>query len=223
MILEEKKQYGSVCLLNIECMEPWDWNEGDATHVRVCLPTARENQRIMRERGFEFADRTLGVSINLHRSRLDFKAMVRLKPELVRGKKEEILEIAKTSFPTDRRFQVAPDYDERLSQEVLAGWIEELEESYVCLYKGQVIGFLALKDCADGRSFVHLAAVKEQYRMTGAALSLYANAADMCKMRGQTYLDGRISSTNTAVMNLYARLGAAFLDPMDVFLKEVVK
>ena len=120
MILEEKKRYGSVCLLNIECTEPWEWDEGDATHVRVCLPAARENQRIMRDRGFEFADRTLGVSLNLRRSCLDFKAMVRLKPELVRGKKEEILEIAKASFPTDRRFQVAPDYDERLSQEILA-------------------------------------------------------------------------------------------------------
>ena len=78
-----------------------------------------------------------------------------------------------------------------------------------------------LKDLPDNHSFIHLAAVKQKYRLTGAALSLYANAAEECKKQKKFFLDGRISSTNTAVMNLYASLGAVFFDPMDIFLKEV--
>lgn len=71
------------------------------------------------------------------------------------------------------------------------------------------------------RRFVHLAAVLERYRASGAALSLYAAAARDCKSQGVRFLEGRISTANPAVMNLYAFLGAKFSQPVDVYLKEV--
>ena len=221
MRIERRNAFKDVRLLNIECDEPYDWDESGVSYIRVCLPVSLENQQAMREKGFVFADRTLGVSINLRRSNLDYKSMIRIKPELICNKKDEILQIAKESFPVDRRFQVALNYNDRIKDSVITGWVEELEEYYACSYKGQIIGFLALKDIGEGKAFVHLAAVMEKYRMTGAALSLYANAADICKSRGYSSLDGRISSFNVSVMNLYAALGAVFQAPMDVFLKEV--
>ena len=68
---------------------------------------------------------------------------------------------------------------------------------------------------------MHLAAVLERYRASGAAMSLYAAAARDCRSRGIRFLDGRVSTANPSVINLYAYLGAKFSDPMDVYLKEV--
>ena len=50
-------------------------------------------------------------------------------------------------------------------------------------------------------------------------MSLYARAVEIAKEKGYKKLDGRISSQNTAVMNLYAYLGASFSDPEDIFIK----
>ena len=68
--------------------------------------------------------------------------------------------------------------------------------------------------------FVHLAAVEEKYRMTGAAMALYANACKIAKERGYKKLEGRVSTQNTAVMNVYAAFGATFSEPQDIFIKE---
>lgn len=221
MQIEHRKSYGPIRLLDIECDEPYQWEEKRGTYIRVSLPFSIENQKKMSDKGFQFADRTIGVSINLRKTHLDYQSMIRIQPEFIQDNRSEILEIAKESFLTDRRFQLSWEYNNQIAERVLAGWIEELEEYYVCFYKGRIIGFLVLKDLPDNHSFIHLAAVKQKYRLTGAALSLYANAAEECKKQKKFFLDGRISSTNTAVMNLYASLGAVFFDPMDIFLKEV--
>ena len=68
---------------------------------------------------------------------------------------------------------------------------------------------------------VHLAAVEAKYRVTGAAMGLYAKAIEVVRERGFKTLEGRISSFNTPVMNLYATFGAQFSEPQDVFLKDL--
>ena len=50
-------------------------------------------------------------------------------------------------------------------------------------------------------------------------MGLYARAIQVARERGYRSLEGRISSLNTAVMNVYASFGAVFSDPEDVFLK----
>ena len=67
----------------------------------------------------------------------------------------------------------------------------------------------------------HLVAVEEKYRLTGAALGLYAKGIEVARERGYQKLVGRISSQNVAVMNVYAMFGAQFSEPQDVFLKEL--
>lgn len=217
---EERKQYGPIRLLNIECEQPYDWEICDATHLRVCLPAGYQNEREMLDQGFFFADRVINASINLMRSNIDYKSMVRIQPQISLDKREEVLTIAQQSFPTDRRFHLSYEPDRSISDLVLTQWVGELSEYYLCEYKGAVIGFLALTGDEQQR-FVHLAAVQERYRTSGAGLSLYAAAAQDCKKMGIRFLNGCISTTNTAVMNLYAHLGASFSNPRDIYLKEV--
>ena len=52
-------------------------------------------------------------------------------------------------------------------------------------------------------------------------MSLYAEAVKIAKDRGYKKLAGRISSKNTAVMNLYSYFGAHFENPLDIYIKEV--
>lgn len=217
---EERVQYQDIRLLSIECDQPYDWDERDATHLRVCMPVSYENSREMLCRGFYLADRTLDVSINLTRSKLDFASMVRIEPIITLQRRSEVREIAQQSFPTDRRFHLSYAPDRAVSDKVLAGWVEGLSEYYLCEHKGTAIGFLALTG-DERQKFVHLAAVLERYRTSGAALSLYAAAARDCKEAGVHFLNGRISSTNTAVINLYSCLGASFFNPCEIYLKEV--
>lgn len=222
MSFEERKEYGEdIRLLNIEAEKPFDWGAGDATHIRVSLPASAENMLKMQQRGFFHADRMLDVSINLVRSKLDFKSMIRIAPRITSECRENVLSIAQNSFSADRRFNIGAMPNREISDKVIAGWISELSEYYLCEYKEEPIGFLALKQQDDKKAFIHLAAVLERYRASGAALSLYAAAANDCRERGFSQLNGRISSANTPVMNLYAFLGATFSNPTDVYLKEV--
>ena len=103
---------------------------------------------------------------------------------------------------------------------VLREWVDKLGSAFVCLFREKPAGFMALRECGDAL-FVHLAAVEEKFRMSGAAMALYAKACKEAGARGFRRLEGRISSCNTAVMNIYAAFGAVFTEPYDVFLKEV--
>ena len=219
--MRELRVYGNIKLLDIHASVIENWEEEDATNVRVWLPSKPEYVVEMQKRGFCFADRTLGVSINLVRSSLDYKKFVRLQIVDTDEYKKDILEIAKTEFTYDRRFHITQRCNASIAALVLEEWINEISSSLVCVYKNIPIGFLVLEQAAADSMFVHLAAVKREYRLSGAAISLYAHAAFLAQQRGFRKLEGRVSSMNPPVMNLYACLGASFGEPVDVYLKEV--
>ena len=188
--------------------------------TKICkMPANADNEINMQKDGYFFADRTLHASINLSRFTIDTKKLIRLNIVSTKEHKEEIFEVARKSFPYDRRFHLAPETDNKAAEIEIKKWVENLDDVLVCFYKDSVIGFLALKETDAETLFVHLAAVDEKYRLTGAAMSLYARAVEIAKEKGYKKLDGRISSQNTAVMNLYAYLGASFSDPEDIFIK----
>ena len=188
--------------------------------TKICnIPSNADNEINMQKDGYFFADRTLHASINLSRFTIDTKKLIRLNIVSTKEHKEEIFEVARKSFPYDRRFHLAPETDNKAAEIEIKKWVENLDDVLVCFYKDSVIGFLALKETDSETLFVHLAAVDEKYRLTGAAMSLYARAVEIAKEKGYKKLDGRISSQNTAVMNLYAYLGASFSDPEDIFIK----
>ncbi|MEA5136741.1 MAG: GNAT family N-acetyltransferase [Candidatus Fimivivens sp.] len=218
--IERFKSYSGIRLMDIECDKPYIWNATNATNVRVVMPSSNENMCAMIEKGFYPADRVLDVTINLSRSKLDFGKMIRTEPIIINNRRDEIFDIAKESFPFDRRFHLEVKYNNAVAEKVIRGWVDDLEEYYVCMHQDQCMGFLSLTKMEDA-AFVHLAAVRQKYRLSGAALSLYAAAARDCKKLGINMLNGRISTLNTAVINLYSFLGGNFSNPMDVFLKEM--
>ena len=194
----------------------------DADIIKIVLPSSVENENKMKEIGFLFADRTLGVSIQLSKTELNFDKLIRLPIEETDGYKTEIEEIALKSFPYDRRFHLKLNYDdEELFKLIIKEWVNDLDNVLVAKYQSTVVGFLSLKETDSDTLFVHFAAVDEKYRLTGAAMSLYAEAVKIAKDRGYKKLAGRISSKNTAVMNLYSYFGAHFENPLDIYIKEV--
>lgn len=215
------RDFGGVRLLDIEAVAPEEWDLSGVTHVRVSLPAGRRAQAVMEARGFIFGDRTLDVEIRPQKTKIDYGRLVRIKPETARDQHSEILDLALSAFPYDRRFHVEPDYDSRLAAEMLQRWVAELDEVMICRLKGEVAGFLALRDAGEKKISVHLAAVAEKYRVAGIALSLYAGAVDWAITRGYEAIEGRISSLNMPVMNLYAFLGASFANPRDIYLKKI--
>ncbi len=189
---------------------------------RVELPYSPQNYVQMANKGYLYVERTLGVTINLKKNDIDFSKMVRFDIRPLEGGKESILDIALNSFPFDRRFHVRPLPDDAVAGAIICKWVDELSEIYVCIHKDDVVGFLDLEPYGDNGCFIHLAAVKERYRAAGAAVSLYAFAVTKAKEKGCEKLCGRISSGNTAVMNLYARLGGVFSDPVDIFVRNEI-
>lgn len=224
-----RRTFGPHGLLEIEADGPGEWEAPGADYLRVSLPAGRAGQAAMEKRGFTWGDRTLGVTIRPRQTKIDYGKLVRLQPEVVPNLaqappelRSEILALAQSSFPTDRRFHLAPDYDQDLADLVIKSWVEELSGPVlVARVKGEVAGFLALKLVLERPSAVeiHLAAVGEKYRLAGVALSMYGAAVAWASAQGYESVTGRISSLNMPVMNLYSYLGATFEGPLDVYLK----
>lgn len=187
----------------------------------IVAPTDAANEIRMQRNGFFFADRTVKTTIGLSKIAVDLDRFIRLPIIETTDFKDDVLRIAVASFAYDRRFHVLPDCSTDVSSVVLKKWVEELDTVFVALFKERPVGFLALKETAPDTVFVHLAAVEEKYRMTGAAMALYADACKIAKERGYKKLEGRVSTQNTAVMNVYTAFGATFSDPQDIFIKEV--
>jgi GNAT superfamily N-acetyltransferase len=220
-VISEVKQYGEMILLDIRDTQPDDWALCGVTNIRVGLPSSPEHENIMRNKGFIWADRTIGTSISIPRCSLDLNRLVRMEIEETSDYKDEILRIAASEFIYDRRFHICPECDMSVARSVLKEWVEVMDKCLVCMYKNAPVGFLALKEIAPDALFIHLAAVMEKYRTAGVAMSLYAKALQLANDRGYKKLNGRISTLNVSVMNLYAYLGANFSEPEDIYLKEL--
>ena len=205
--------YGGITVANEE-------TDANATVCRVVESADADNEIARQRNGFFFADRTMKTTISLSKIAVDLDRFIRLPIIETAEYKDDVLRIAVASFGYDRRFHVLPDCSTDVSGVVLKQWVKELDTVFVALFKEQPVGFLALKETAPDTVFVHLAAVEEKYRMTGAAMALYANACKIAKERGYKKLEGRVSTQNAAVMNVYAAFGATFSDPQDIFIKE---
>ena len=205
-------------LIEADSYEEVPTPEGNA-YYRVELPNNPNNITEMSKKGYVFADRTLGVTINLKKSDMDYQKLIRFDIRRTEDNREEVLNIALNSFPSDRRFHICPVPDNTVAELIIRRWVNELSEIYVCIHKEEVVGFLDLESFGEKDCFIHLAAVQERYRAAGAAVSLYAYAILAAKEKGFEKIHGRISSSNTAVMNLYARLGGAFASPIEVFVR----
>lgn len=213
--------YDGLRLCNIRTDEALDFDVDDADYIRIMTPATQNMQFFFEKQGYFHAERMLKATINLQKTSEDIKKKIRLEIKKTREYKEEIKKIARKSFPTDRRFHVGTACNPQIAEKILNGWIDQIEEFHVCIFHDTVVGFAALRERESGIYEIHLAAVDEDYRMSGAAVSLYASLVWECKHLGGRQLYGWISSANMPVLNLYCSLGAVFSNPSDIFLKEI--
>ena len=169
--------YGSIVIANEETAE-------NASVLRIVTPADPDNEVRMQRNGFFFVDRTVKTTISLAKTAIDLDKFIRLPIIETVQYKDDIFRIAVKSFCYVRRFHVLPDCDTTVSSVILKRWVDELDSVFVALFKNCPIGFLALKESDENTLFVHLAAVEEKYRITGAAMALYANACKIAKKRG---------------------------------------
>ncbi len=195
-------------------------NEENYDIIKLLIPSENCDIKTLEENDYTFADRTVETSISLLKCE-NFDKNIRLPIIETEEYKSKLVEIAQKSFPYDRRFHLKKSYDKDFADIVIQSWVEESDKNLVCLYKEMPIGFLSLKKIDEKTNFVHLAAVDEKYRMTGAAMALYSKAIQISKEKGFSSLNGRISSKNMAVMNLYSYFDAKFSEPIDIYIKEV--
>ena len=173
----------------------------------------------LHNKGYVFVDRTIKATIPL-KDTTNFQKLCRLEIEESTSN-ERIHEIAEKSFVNDARFfsTFPPKFDEKLFDD----YFSEMESCYICRVKNEIAGFMEIVVDSSNKSgegaVVRLAAVDERYRLSGAAVSLYAGAADLWRQKNFRRLEGRVSCRNMPVVNLYASFGATFSCPLDIYIR----
>jgi len=127
---------------------------------------------------------------------------------------EPLLEICHGAFSHGRfhrdfnlsRAQADQRYDNWLVQLYGAG------KAHGLLYRGKLAGFIA----ADGNRLV-LHALAESLRGRGLAKYLWTPLCKTLFEAGHAEVTSSVSASNLAVVNLYARLGFNFRNPVDIY------
>lgn len=191
-------------------------------YARLSVPAGMYRYELMTD-GYIMVDRTIEVKVPIARSKIEFQKFCRMNVNLTDADSKAIYQVAQKSFHEDCRFQVTLSEErENLAAQILNVWLEEQKQVFQCKYKEQVVGFADVRylDEYKGQPFIYLAAVDEKYRVSGAAMSLYASVFEYYKKLDTKFVYGRISSRNMAVMNLYATFGAQFAQPYDIYIKK---
>ncbi len=213
-----------VLAINEEIMSIRKSDEADI--IRVEVAANAENEYFMQKNNFYFADRTIKTSLSLSKLPKNIEKMQRVEIIEAHTNREKIKTIAYNSFHTDRRFHLLEKCDNDFAEIRISQYIDDLfalDKSkikiYQAIFEDNSIGFLALKEISEENVCIYLAAVEEKFRLLGTAQALYAKAIIEASKKYKI-IEGRISSNNMPVMNLYASFGAKFSSPQNVFLKE---
>ena len=211
-----KYQMAAKELHNIE-----EWMAFQVKPFKVVVDSdAKEIAELLRNEGYFMVDRTIKAAISVKKDR-DFSRLCRIPLERIDKLEKRIYEIAKQAFLPDSRFFDRTNTSDDEKRGSICAFVDEMKSVYICRFRGEIAGFLeVLPDVENqNQAFIRLAAVDEKYRVAGVAASLYAGAVEKCREQGIKKLWGRISSRNMSVMNLYASLGAAFSQPLDVYVR----
>ena len=211
-----KYQMAAKELHNIE-----EWMAFQVKPSKVVVDSdAKEIAELLRNEGYFMVDRTIKAAISVKKDR-DFSRLCRIPLERIDKLEKRIYEIAKQAFLPDSRFFDRTNTSDDEKRGSICAFVDEMKSVYICRFRGEIAGFLeVLPDVENqNQAFIRLAAVDEKYRVAGVAASLYAGAVEKCREKGIKKIWGRISSRNMSVMNLYASLGAAFSQPLDVYVR----
>lgn len=130
--------------------------------------------------------------------------------------KQIIEEISKNSF-IDDRFHVDPNCPYEIANQRFVNWVRDLYSDrevvfYTLSHKINPIGFMARK----GFKLI-LAGFSKRYRNSGLGDFLWLSVMQDMLNQGLGKASTLISSNNTPVLNLYARLGFQFKHPEATF------
>lgn len=192
-------------------------------YTRIVLSNSNlMNNYKMSAAGYIMIDRMLTVSISLQKLQ-NINRMIRLpviKTDVFNN--EEISSIAYSNFKNDSRFIITLDaFKEDVYKQILDDYLNTASDTFICEYKDKIIGFakVTFPNEYGNSPFFHLVAVNEEYRLTGAAVSLYSQICKYYCEHGFSKIYGCISTKNINVINLYAKLGGVFTEPQDIYVK----
>lgn len=132
---------------------------------------------------------------------------------------EHALEIFHGSF-THGRFHRDFNLPKAAADLRYDNWLKQLMEAqqvYGLYWQGALAGFIGY----DGNNLV-LHAVAEKYRGKGLSKYWWSEVCTKLFENGHDEVKSSISSTNLAVLNLYASLGFSFSSPQDVYHRLVL-
>jgi GNAT superfamily N-acetyltransferase len=135
-----------------------------------------------------------------------------------------LTELARSAFLTDR-LHVDPHLPKSKADERFARWVRRGfdEGDTVFVYedapRGRTIGFFQVRAIGPDHLGVDLslAAVDLRYQKSGFGLLMYQAVLEECRSRGYRRAETHITVNNMDVLNLFARLGFLFRDPVVTF------
>jgi ribosomal protein S18 acetylase RimI-like enzyme len=127
---------------------------------------------------------------------------------------EELAEIVPGTF-SHGRYHRDFNIDSKLADKRYENWLRQLHESnalFALMFEDKVAGFLGYM----GNNMA-LHAIGAGFRGKGLAKYLWSVACKEMFEMGHEEITSSVSTSNTAIMNLYSSLGFIFRDPIDIY------
>lgn len=201
-----------------------DISENNGNYI-IATSDPDDTQRIkeLSRHGFIFLDRTLLETIETRKLNDRLLRMIRYDVSEDDTFTDDVFDLAKRTFEKDRRFHLKPDYDKNDAAHLIDRYIKyfETQESilFKCKYKEQLAGFIIISNLGSSSCENVLGAVAPEFQSRGAAVSLYVYMVKALREKGFEQITGRISTKNSASLNLHILLGATFSKPLDTYIK----
>lgn len=139
--------------------------------------------------GFVFHERFIEMKFNIKRAlqQLPIESASKVTVQERHGFTEEMLALARKAYGTERRFHLAPDFDDALAAKVIAATASQYEAQgarvFTATHAGDLLGFCTFLPCGnDYYNAMGLTAPGIKGKM--AALPLYTGATRMLEMGG---------------------------------------
>ncbi len=194
-----------------------DWADGAAAGFMACRLDHRalRGSMALESIGFRYVETILRPVMSLA-SPIDMAGPpVEVAP--ARASDLPALEaIAERAF-TSGRFSMDWRLPGRVNGERYAAWVHsslanEAHRVHVARQDGVIVGVFVTQGRPDGTVYWHLTAIDPAHQGRGLGKRLWRSMLRLHREEGVRSIETRISSHNTAVLNLYAGLGCRFLD-----------
>jgi len=126
----------------------------------------------------------------------------------------EVEQIARSAFATGR-FVLDPQFPAGLGNERYVTWVrnsfaDAQHQVIKAIVDGRLAGFFIVEERQDGTAYWHLTAIAPDFQGRGLGQALWQAMMIRHRRAGMHRIETTISAHNTAVINLYAKLGFTF-------------